>query len=76
MKKRTPTLPRSEKTIKEWEDDSTGWCYELCQKPSGKYVIYASDGDDWRIESADTIKACLAAVRQESAEILAMVEAD
>jgi hypothetical protein len=69
MKKRNPTLPRSEKTIREWEDD-TGWCYELCQRPNGTYVLYASDGDNWRIESADTIKACLAYVKQPDEEIL------
>ena len=71
MKKRSKTLPRQERTIREWEDKD--WCFELCQKPSGDYIIYAASETDWRIESGATIKACLRAVKQSSADLLAMV---
>lgn len=71
MKVRSRSLPRPERTVREWDTDD-GWCYELCQRSDGKYVIYASNGDDWRIESADTIKACLAYVKQTDEEILAL----
>lgn len=71
--KRKPTLPRPEKTVREWEAD--GWCYELCQRSNGTYVVYGADihSDDWCVESASTIKAALAAVRQTPSEIDALL---
>lgn len=69
MRKRTPTLPRSPRLIRTWEVD--GWSYRLEQTPAGSYLASAIeiDGDGWRVESADTIKACLAAVNQSDAEM-------
>jgi hypothetical protein len=48
----------------------------LYQRSSGGYVIYAAaeDSDDWRGESAGTIKGCLEAIRQPSEELLALME--
>lgn len=74
MKVRIPTLNRPEKKVREWTD--AGWYYELYQRSSGGYVIYAAaeDSDDWRVESAGTIKGCLEAIRQPSEELLALME--
>ena len=67
MKKRNPNLthPRKPKLVREWSDEATGWDYALYQKPSGSYMLlaYEIDGDNWKIESGDTIKACLAAAK-------------
>ena len=75
MKVRVKKLPRSEKTVRKGE---TGpWSWELCQRPSGTYVLYAveTDGENWRIESADTIKGCFAALSVADAEIEELMSA-
>ena len=68
-KVRARKLPRKDKLIREWEAD--GWDHALYQKPSGSYMLlaYEIDGDNWKIESGDTIKACLAAARVTDAEV-------
>lgn len=68
-----PVTPRPEITVREWE--ANGWTYELCQRASGTYVVYAveTDGDDWAIESGPTPKACLEAVHLTHAEIDALL---
>lgn len=72
MKKRTPHLPRREKLVRQWI--ANGWHYELTQRPSGSYAVYAmeTDGDGWRIESGATVKAALAAIAQPDADVLAL----
>lgn len=74
MKVRSPALPQSEKSVRSWEAD--GWSYELCQRSNGNYTVYAveDEGPGWAIESAPTVKACLAAVRQTPAEMDALLE--
>jgi len=73
QKVRARKLPRPDRLVREWEAD--GWDYALYQKPSGSYVLlaYEIDGDDWKIESGDTIKACLAAAKATSAEVEALL---
>jgi hypothetical protein len=68
-KVRARKLPRNDKLIREWEGN--GWEYSLYQRPSGSYMLlaYEIDGDNWRIESGDTIKACLAAAQATDADV-------
>jgi hypothetical protein len=74
MKVRVPKLPASEKTVRQWE--AGGWCYELCQSRNGNYTVYAVslDSDDYRVESAATIKACLAHVGQTTEDMEKLLE--
>ncbi len=67
--KRVKKLPRRMKTIKEW--DTPDWCWELCQKADGDFVIYgaAINSADFVIEQRSTIKGCLAAARRTDAEV-------
>ena len=76
MKVRIPTIPRPEKKVREWTN--AGWSYELYQRSNGSYVIYAASetSDDWRVESAATVKECLEAVNQPSADLLELIEAE
>lgn len=72
-KVRNPVLPREEKIIRAWE--ANGWAYELAQRPTGVFVVYAVeiDGDGWRVESGDTVKAALKAMAQSDADILPLL---
>lgn len=72
-KRRARNVPRSEKIIRAWEAD--GWAYELAQRPTGDFALYAVDlaSDEWRISSAPTIKGALATIAQQDAESLLSV---
>ena len=74
MKIRNPKLPASEKTVRQWE--AGGWAYELCQKSSGTYTVYAVeiDGEGWRVESNPTVKGCLAHVGQTTEDMEQLLE--
>lgn len=72
-KVRARKLPRPDRLVREWEDK--GWDFAIYQKPSGNYMLlaYEIDGDNWRIESGDTIKACLSAAKATDAEVEALL---
>jgi hypothetical protein len=69
-KVRAKVMPRAEKIIRSW--DANGWAYELAQRPTGVFVVYAVeiDGDGWRVESGDTVKAAMKAMRESDADVL------
>jgi hypothetical protein len=75
-KVRARKLPRPDRLVREWAAD--GWEYSLYQKPSGSYMLlaYEIDGDNWRIESGDTIKATLAAAKATDAEVEKLLEVE
>ncbi len=72
-KRRARNMPRREEIVRAWEED--GWAYQLCQRPSGDYVLYAveTDGDGWSIASGATVKAALATETEADAEALLSV---